>query len=356
MRCWWWLWSGCPGLGAARMAALRAVSIEQDSGLDELWNWPGPRLQRTLGWPDSVMASLDRYRSSLGLSPDLTVPVDVLLPMDPTWPTSLNRLERPPVALYRQGDDGLLPSLAKRRAIAMIGTRAASSHGLQMAEQLGRSLAEAGWPVVSGLAEGIDAAVHRGCLSAGGSPVAVLGTPLSRTYPSHHIALQESVGTQGLLLTELRPGQRVQPGHFAARNRLLVAMASALVVVECPERSGALISARLASTLNCPVWVIPADAARWSARGSNRLLQDQAAALLTPEDLIDQLGCGPQQLNEVDCNITGLLDALGEGANLDELVATLNRPAPGLLSDLVSLELSGRVVCESGFLWKPSQR
>ena len=107
-----------------------------------------------------------------------------------------------------------------------------------MAKQLGRSLAKAGWPVLSGLAEGIDAAaVHRGCLSAGGSPVAVLGTPLSRTYPSHHIALQESVGTQGLLLTELRPGQRVQPGHFAARNRLLVAMAAALVVVECPERS-----------------------------------------------------------------------------------------------------------------------
>ena len=143
------------------------------------------------------MASLDRYRSSLGLSPDLTVPVDVLLPMDPTWPTSLNRLERPPLALYRQGDDGLLPSLAKRRAIAVVGTRAASSHGLQMAEQLGRSLAKAGWPLLSGLAEGIAAAVHRGCLSAGGSPVAVLGTPLSRTYPSHHIALQESVGTQG---------------------------------------------------------------------------------------------------------------------------------------------------------------
>lgn len=180
------------------MAALRAVSIEQDSGLDELWNWPGPRLQRTLGWPDSVMASLYRYRSSLGLSPDLTVPVDVLLPMDPNWPTSLNRLERPPVALYRQGDDGLLPSLAKRLAIiAVVGMRAASSHGLQMAEQLGRSLAGAGWPVVSGLAEGIDAAVHRGCLSAGGSPVAVLGTPLSRTYPSHHIALQESVGLRG---------------------------------------------------------------------------------------------------------------------------------------------------------------
>ena len=112
------------------MAALRAVSIEQDSGFDELWNWPGQRLQRTLNWPDSVMASLERYRSSSGLSQDLTLPVDVLLPMDPPWPTSLNLLERHPVDLHRQGDDGLLPSLAKRRAIAVVGTRAAYSHGL----------------------------------------------------------------------------------------------------------------------------------------------------------------------------------------------------------------------------------
>ena len=277
------------------------------------------------------MASLERYRSKSWLSPDLTVPVDVLLPMDPPCPTSLNRLERPPVALHRQGDDGLLPSQAKRRDIAVVGMRAESSHGMQMVERFGRSLAEAGWPVLSGLAEGIDASFHRGCLSAGCFPVAVLGTPLSRTYPSHHIVLQKSVGTQGLLLTELRPGQRVQPGHFAARNRLLVAMASSLVVVECPERSGALISARLASTLNCPVWVIPADAAWWSACGSNRLLQYQAAALMTPEDLIDQLSCGPQQLDEVDCNNTGLQKALGEGAIVDELVDTLNRPAPDLI-------------------------
>ncbi len=356
MRGWWWLWSGCPGIGAARMAALLAVSIEQDSGLDELWNWPGPRLQRALGWPDSVMASIDRYRTRSGLNPDLTVPVDVLLPMDASWPTSLNRLERPPVALHWKGSDALLMALAQRRAIAVVGTRASSSHGLEMAERLGRSLAEAGWPVLSGLAEGIDAAVHRGCLSAGGSPVAVLGTPLGRTYPSHHAALQEAVGTEGLLLTELRPDQRVQPAHFAARNRLLVAMASALVVVECPERSGALISARLAPALNCPVWVIPADVARWSARGSNRLLQGQATALLAPEDLIAHLGCGPQQHDAAERNNDGLLKALGDGAGLDELIAILSRPAASLLSDLISLELSGRVVCESGFRWKLSQR
>ena len=102
--------------------------------------------------------------------------------------------------------------------------------------------------------------------------------------------------------------------------------------------------------------MIPADVARWSARGSNRLLQGQATALLAPEDLIAHLGCGPQQHDAAERNNDGLLKALGDGAGLDELIAILSRPAASLLSDLISLELSGRVVCESGFRWKLSQR
>ena len=356
MRGWWWLWSGCPGVGIARMAALQAVAAEQKLTLRDLWAWPLRRLQSALGWSDALMARIDRYRLQRGMSPDLAVPLDVVLPMDDAWPGSLNQLESPPLALHCQGDPTLLPLLAQRRAIAVVGTRAASDHGLEMADRLGRAMAEAGWPVLSGLADGIDAAAHRGCLAAGGVPVAVLGTPLNRTYPRHHIALQAEVSEQGLLLSERRPGERVQPGHFASRNRLLVAMAQALVVVECPERSGALISAQLATDLQCPVWVIPADAARWSARGSNRLLRDHAAALLAPEDLIEHLGPGPclPTVNTVDH--TSLLQALGEGATLDELAVGLQRSPAGLASDLLHLELSGQVLCESGFLWKASRR
>ena len=356
MRAWWWLWSGCPGVGAARMAALQAVAHEQNLTLCDLWFWPRQRFQSVLGWSDALMARLDRYRTQRGASPDLDVPMDVVLPMDAAWPRSLNRLANPPLALHCKGDSGLLPLLAKQQAIAVVGTRAASDHGLDMADRIGRAMAEAGWPVLSGLAEGVDAAVHRGCLAAGGIPVAVLGTPLNRTYPRHHETLQTEVSAQGLLLSESRPGQRVQPGHFASRNRLLVAMAQALVVVECPERSGALISARLAAELHCPVWVIPADAARWSARGSNRLLREQASALLAPEDLIDHLGHGPRlPLTKASSQI-GLLQALGEGASLDDLALRLQRPSASLAQDLLALELSGQVLCESGFLWKASRR
>ena len=94
-----------------------------------------------------------------------------------------------------------------------------------MADRLGRALGQAGWPVLSGLAAGIDAAVHRGCLAVEGPPVAVLGTHLDRVYPSQHRELQSAMGRSGLLLSERSPGGTPRPGHFAARNRLMVAMA-----------------------------------------------------------------------------------------------------------------------------------
>ena len=151
----------------------------------------------------------------------------------------------------------------------MVGTRSQSPHCLQIADRLGRAPGQADWPVLRGLAAGIYAAVHRGCLAVKGSPVAVLGTHLDRFYPSQHRELQSAIGRSGLLLSERFPGETPRPCHFAARNRLMVAMASMALSVEFPERSGVFISARYAAELGCPVGVVPSDAGRRSARGSN---------------------------------------------------------------------------------------
>ena len=332
------------------MAALQAAAVEHGVGLDDCWTWSRERLALVLSWPDSLLDKVERYRQQQGASPQLKIPNHVLTPLDQDWPCGLNRLDRPPLVLHQQGRADVLACLGQNRAVAVVGTRAASDHGLRMAEHLGTVLAGAGWPVVSGLAEGIDAAAHRGCLAAGGVPVAVLGTPLDRVYPRHHHALQEEVAQKGLLLSERRPGESVQPGHFAARNRLLVSLSCALVV-ECPDRSGALISARLAAEQQCPVWVVPGDAGRWSSRGSNRLLQNAAAPLLSPQELVEHLGPGP--CHQVNDTAPALVKALGAGASIEQLEQTLQLPAGRLASELLDLELAGQVVCESGFLWKP---
>jgi DNA processing protein len=234
-----------------------------------------------------------------------------------------------------------------------------------MAQAIGAALAEAGWPVLSGLAEGIDGAAHQGCLAAGGAPVGVLGTPLGRAYPLHHALLQSQVARQGLLVSELAEGAAVRPGSFAARNRLLVAMAAAVVVVECPVVSGALHSAELAWQLELPLWVVPADAGRASAMGSNRLLARGATPLLLPADLIDQLGPGPLARRgpgaappgePADAEVMaaeGLLAAVGGGASLEQLSLALDRPMAELMPRLLELELAGLLRAEAGLCWRP---
>lgn len=360
MREWRWVWGCCPGIGSVRLAALEALAASKQLSLAHLWRWPLHRLAEELSWPERVWNQLDRYRQHCGIHPTCDIPANALLQGDQNWPEPLNALEAAPLCLFYRGDTLLLQALQRRKAVAVVGTRSPSTHGVQMADRLGRALGRAGWPVLSGLAAGIDAAVHRGCLAVKGSPVAVLGTHLDRVYPSHHRELQSVIGRSGLLLSERFPGETPRPGHFAARNRLMVAMAAVVVIVECPERSGALISARYASELGCPVWVVPSDAGRRSARGSNALLLEQAIPLLSPDALLDVLGPGPllaassgsfppQQPQISDDPLRG---ALEDGATLDELQRSCNRSAGSLSRVLVQLELQGLVVCEPGQRWR----
>ena len=272
------------------MHQLAAVADALPGGWQELWCWPLERFRREFSWPESVLASIEAYRSACDDAQPFEVPAQVLLPCDSLWPALFDRLERPPLSLQWDGEACLLPWLASQQAVAVVGTRRPSSHGLRMAERIGGLLADAGWPVVSGLAEGIDAAAHRGAYAV----VVVLslfGTP--SCGPPEHRALQRAVSQSGLLVTELRRATRVQRSSFALRNRLLVALTRAVVVVECPKSSGALLSAAMAQRLGVPVWVVPGDALRDSARGSNALLRSGAHALLDPQDLLDALGPGP---------------------------------------------------------------
>jgi DNA processing protein len=367
-RLWWMLWAACPGLGWASLAAIE----RHFGGLAAAWRAPLEAFPPLVGVAANWRERLERFRARWGEEPlecwaaQVAAGPSVLLPGDPASPAALQRLARPPLGLYWRGRGSLWPLLARRQAVAVVGTRRPSRAGLAMAEALGRALAQAGWPVVSGLADGIDAASHRGCLSQGGRPVAVLGTPLARVYPSHHAALQRQVGEQGLLISEQPHGSAVCAGHFAARNRLQVALAGAVVLVECPERSGALHSARLAWEQQLPLWVVPGDAARLSARGSNRWLGRGATMLLEPADLIRQLGVGPlgsrpQSLSPTPA-LAGtppgpgdaeLLTALADGASLEQLCLALDQSAAALAPRLLALELAGVVRSEPGLHWRP---
>jgi len=367
-RLWWLLWSRCPGVGWVRLNAL----IRAFGSLEAAWAEPVEAFGSLKGWHPRLLAALARFRLSWGAEPLAALAREVaggrgvLLPGDGRWPEGIATLVRPPLGLYWRGRGSLWRPLARRAAVAVVGTRRPSTHGLAMARRLGAALGAAGWPVVSGLAEGIDAAVHEGCLRQGGAPVAVLGTPLERVYPRHHHQLQESVARHGLLVSEQPTGMGVLPGHFAARNRLQVGLSSAVVVVECPASSGALHSANLAWSEGLPLWVVPADAGRASAAGSNRLLSRGATPLLDPADLLDSLGTGPLAGPALQASQGGgispglsdfqriLLEAVGTAASLEDLSDRLGEPPARVAVGLMELEKAGFLQAEPGLLWRPS--
>ena len=349
------------------MRQLCSAVDQASGGLQAPWGWSLSRLRREFGWPESVLCSFDRYRRSHGLQPCIEVPDHVLLPCDPGWPEVFAKLERPPLSIQWRGDRGLLSLLSSQQAVAVVGTRRPSSHGLRMAECLVRALAQAGWPVVSGLAEGIDAAVHRACLEAGGQTIAVLGTPLHRVYPSEHDQLQRAVAEDGLLLTEFQDSERVTRSGFARRNRLLAAVTRAVVVVECPQNSGALRTAAMARSMDIPVWVVPGDALRDSTQGSNALLRSVAQPLINPQDLIQEIGPGPcRSFPSVDTGLTQqggsttacspfqirLLKLLNDDFSFDEMVQSLQSNPESVASELLKLELAGRVLAQPGLRWR----
>ena len=209
----------------------------------------------------------------------------ILTALDAELPAALAELALPPPALWVAGEIPALP------AVAVVGARAASPYGLEIAGWFGRELAGAGALVVSGFALGVDGAAHRGALEAeGGRTLAVLGCGLGVDYPRPHARLGREIRAQGALVTEFPCGLAPEPWRFPVRNRLIAALARALVVVEAAPKSGSLITARLALDLGREVLAVPGRLTDELALGPNALLADGAAPALAPGDLLEAIG------------------------------------------------------------------
>ena len=174
------------------------------------------------------------------------------------YPPLLRELHDPPPGLFLRGS-GASRAASRQPGVAIVGARACSSYGSQVARLLGRELAAAGLVVVSGLARGIDGEAHRGALEAGGLTVAVLGCGVDRDYPAAHAQLAARICERGLVVSEYAPGVEPAPWRFPARNRIIAGLAAATVVVEARERSGALITADFALEDGREVFAVPGE-------------------------------------------------------------------------------------------------
>ena len=203
---------------------------------------------------------------------------------DDGYPGHLDRFEDAPDALFVRG------TLPPGSGVAIVGTRRATAYGLELADAYGRAVAAAGWPVVSGLARGIDGAAHRGMVALDGRGVAVLGCGIDVTYPKEHRLLGNQIlEGGGAIVSEYPPGARPDAWRFPPRNRIIAGLASAVVVVEAARTGGALIPALKAAEYGIPVFAMPGDVDRETSEGTNRLIRDGAFPVFGPDDLVEEL-------------------------------------------------------------------
>jgi DNA processing protein len=261
--------------------------------------------------------------------------VNVLLRQE--LPPLLRAIHDPPRRLYLRGEGER--ELLERPAVAIVGARACSPYGRQVARMLGRELASAGLVVVSGLARGIDGEAHRGALDAGGCTVAVLGCGIDRDYPATNVALARAIAASSLIVSEYGPGVEPLPFRFPARNRIVAGLCAATIVVEARERSGALITADFALEEGREVFAVPGEITSSLSAGTNALLRLGATPLTSAADVLEAFGIDAPERAAVSHPLLDLLPA-----SADELVRSSGRDAAEVAVALAELELAGVVV------------
>lgn len=274
----------------------------------------------------------------------------------------LDEIYDPPAILFAKGN--LQPS--DELAIAIVGTRHATSYGLKVADQLARGLALAGLTIVSGLARGIDAAAHRGALAVGGRTIAVLGGGLLKMYPPEHQSLADEIATSGAVLSEALPEQSPKGGSFPRRNRIVTGLSLGVIVVEAADRSGALISARLANEQGREVFAVPGRMTDRMSKGTNALIRDGATMVQSVDDILEQLGPMPTaakiesksgesltirspaelKLNEQETLVLQLISE--DATEIDWIIQHSELPASRVLSTVSVLEIRRLVRRVSG--------
>ena len=268
---------------------------------------------------------------------------------DAGFPPLLRAIHDPPPGLFLRGVGAV--ELLSRPAVALVGARACSPYGRQVARRLGRELAAAGLVVVSGLARGVDGEAHRGALEAGGLTVAVLGCGIDRDYPAAHRGLAREIAETGLIVSEYAPRVEPAPWRFPARNRIVAGLCAATLVVEARERSGALITADLALEEGREVFAVPGEITSALSAGSNALLRLGATPCTGSADVLESYGLSlpDEPAPELGTAAAVVLERVRQAAtSADELARAMGLGAGELAGVLTELELAGAITVEAG--------
>ena len=270
---------------------------------------------------------------------------------DDDYPSQLLEIADPPPLLYLKGRRELL----RKPGLAVVGSRNATPSGLQNAEAFARSLSEAGFTIISGMALGIDAAAHRGGLAAKGSSIAVVGTGLDLVYPARNKALARDLAENGLIISEFALGTPALAQNFPRRNRIISGLSRGVLVVEAALASGSLITARQAGEQGREVFAIPGSIHSPFSKGCHQLIKQGAKLVEEANDILIELHWGtaaPTKTTRTESNdieSDPLLSAIGyDPVPVDVLLQRVKLPADQLISRLTELELDGVIATMPG--------
>ena len=284
--------------------------------------------------------------------------ITLLLETAAAYPRPLKDIHDPPGVLFVRGEVRPIDALA----VAIVGTRHATAYGLAQAERLASGLAHAGYTIISGLARGIDAAAHSGAMKAGGRTIAVLGGGVLNIYPQEHEKLAQQVMEHGAIISESHPLAPPLAGSFPQRNRIISGMSLGVIVVEASDRSGALITARLAMEQGREVFAVPGRVDSRNSRGCHRLIRDGAKLTETVDDVLEEfdplVAAAPRedgreirhpaelQLNEPETAVLTAIDS--DPTSIDEVIAATHLAVPQVLATISVLEMKRLIRRVSG--------
>lgn len=366
-RAYWLAWSKVHGIGSVLLKRIQ----QKFGSLETAWSLPASDLKTVEGLGGVTVEGAIASRREIS-------PLSLLAeseqrnkafwtPADPGYPKLLWEIPDPPPIVYYRGH---LTSWLERSTVGIVGTRNPSAYGRRWAKKIGMALAENGFTVVSGLADGIDAEAHKACLEVNGNAIAVVGTGVDLIYPPKNLALYQQILKTGLVLSEYPDGTGPDRKHFPQRNRIIAGLCRATIVIEAPDRSGALITAHQANDYGRDVFALPGSLDMPESRGCLNLISRGADIILGIDELLTVLGTMPGldgvapsvpehiqtsiPFGELEPIQQKILDVLsfGELMGFDRIVEQVNLPAGEVSGTLLHLELLGAIAQSPGMRYQ----
>lgn len=345
-RAYWLAWSQVRGIGPVLIKRI----YQSFGSMSEAWNASSRDLQEIDGIGGQLLETIRQAQREVEPLSLLAVHehdnLNFWIPSDREYPQLLWEIPDPPPILYYRGH---LTDWNERNTVAIVGTRRATPYGRRWTKKLVTALAKHGFTIISGMAEGIDGEAHKACLEVEGQTIAVVGTGVDQIYPHRHKDLYGQILNSGLVISEYPQGTTPNKTHFPARNRIIAGLSRVTLVIEAPERSGALITAYQANEYGRDVYALPNSLDVNEAKGCLKLLGKGAHAILGVDELLEALGMLPNldtptpaiTISELPLLQQNVLQAIGFGdpVGLDWIVEQVKAPSGEVLGALTHLEI-----------------